>query len=215
VQPHRRGELPVRRWLGALRRQWHRPPDVPAARLPQRRQAGQSAVIFAPTVPLRGPAARARPFSSPRPGPRSSFTPHEGTVRTMKRYWLGLAVLAGSIGIVGCGAGYSKVEGKVEYDDGGPVEGAMVQFVPTDAKDGKQASGVTDSQGNFTLKTGNTDGALKGKYKVVITKTPQKDIGGAKDPKNKGGNHINKPGTGKGAPSRGAAPRQPKTTQKL
>src|SRR5690606_14072306 len=33
--------------------------------------------------------------------------------------------------------------------------------------------GYTDAKGSFTLKTGNTDGVKKGKYKVLITKVPK------------------------------------------
>jgi hypothetical protein len=88
----------------------------------------------------------------------------------MRRYWLGPAVLAGLLGVVGCGPGYNKVEGVVQYEDGSPVSGAMVAFIPTSGGGGSDASGITNESGNFTLRTGNVEGAKKGKYKVVITK---------------------------------------------
>jgi len=92
----------------------------------------------------------------------------------MKRYWLGLAVLAGMIGVAGCGGGYSKVEGVVQDEDGKPIEKATVVFMPVD-QSGTSANGFTDAQGRFTLTTGNVEGAKKGKYKVTITKI--KDLG--------------------------------------
>lgn len=90
----------------------------------------------------------------------------------MKRFWLGLAVLAGAFGVVGCGPKYNTVEGVVEYEDGGPVEGATVSFIPADGK-GDSAHGLTDASGNFSLKSGKMVGAKTGKYKVVITKVPK------------------------------------------
>lgn len=73
-------------------------------------------------------------------------------------------------------AGCSKytpvpVRGEVTLD-GQPVEGATVNFYAVgDAKEGRPAMGVTDSNGCFTLSTlGKDDGALKWDYKVVITK---------------------------------------------
>jgi hypothetical protein len=71
--------------------------------------------------------------------------------------------------VVGCGGksgpvpvrGVLKVEGK-------PVAGAVVTFHP-EAPDGKVASGTVDADGTFRLSTDTAgDGALPGKYKVVI-----------------------------------------------
>ena len=55
--------------------------------------------------------------------------------------------------------------------DGKPVEGATVTFhLLGDDKEGRPATGQTDTTGTFHLKTGNDDGARPGEYKVVITK---------------------------------------------
>jgi hypothetical protein len=87
----------------------------------------------------------------------------------MIRKILALGLMVGLVTAVGCGARISPVEGVVTLD-GKAVEGATVSFVPDDAK-GKEANGLTDSSGHFTLKTGKKDGAQPGTYKVVVTKT--------------------------------------------
>lgn len=52
--------------------------------------------------------------------------------------------------------------------DGEPVEGAAVMFVPE--KGGRPATGTTDAQGHFTLRTFEEgDGAVLGKHQVAIT----------------------------------------------
>lgn len=78
------------------------------------------------------------------------------------------------------GCGESKVipptvpaSGVVTYK-GAPVADADVAFQPT-ATDGKTAHGRTDAQGKFSLKTyisgaDQADGAVKGDYKVTVTK---------------------------------------------
>lgn len=97
----------------------------------------------------------------------------------MKRSWLGLAVLALAIGVTGCGAGHSKVEGVVQYEDGTPVEGAMVVFAPAEGGGGGiSPTGLTDAQGKFSLTTGTVEGAKKGKYKVLISRTPSEKLSG-------------------------------------
>jgi hypothetical protein len=75
--------------------------------------------------------------------------------------------------IVGIGCSGSKktvkVEGVVKVD-GNPTPGVVVQFISQE-KDGHDANGLTDSNGVFQLTTFNTnDGALRGSYKVIITK---------------------------------------------
>ena len=61
-----------------------------------------------------------------------------------------------------------KVSGTVTHK-GTAVEGASVRFVKTDGKSG--ASGITDSQGKFTLTTHEAgDGAQTGDYLVGISK---------------------------------------------
>lgn len=73
----------------------------------------------------------------------------------------------------GCAGKYTpvKVSGVVTLD-GKPIEGATVYFYAIgDDKEGRQATGATDKNGEFylsTLKDG--DGALRREYKVVIQK---------------------------------------------
>lgn len=97
----------------------------------------------------------------------------------MKRTTLGLLALMMMIGAVGCGPSYNKVEGTVQLDDGTPVEGATVTFVPNEEK-GAPATGLTDSAGKFSLRSDGKEGAQRGKYKVLITKT--QEFKGSTDP---------------------------------
>ena len=87
---------------------------------------------------------------------------------------LGRCVLAVICGVtLGCGGGNSRpatvaVSGSVMYD-GKPVEGAEVVFWGKNAP--KDASGVTDKDGKFTLSMFEpNDGCLPGENVVVITK---------------------------------------------
>ncbi len=79
-----------------------------------------------------------------------------------------LAVLA----TVGCGDSRPPtypVTGTVSYQ-GDPVERAHVSFSPTEA-DIRAATGVTDSDGKYTLTTfEQDDGAMPGSYKVRVHK---------------------------------------------
>lgn len=94
--------------------------------------------------------------------------------------------LACAAGLEGCGSGRPKtvpVTGVVTLD-GKPIEGANVTFYPDTGEatgtTGQQkksdtasrpATGATDKDGKFTLKTFEPgDGALPGKYKVAIIK---------------------------------------------
>jgi hypothetical protein len=76
------------------------------------------------------------------------------------------------LGLVsGCGKGKTvKVSGVLTWEDGTPVEGATVVFMPKE--EGKrQASGFTGKDGTFDLTTFKPgDGALPGDYKIVVTK---------------------------------------------
>ncbi len=71
---------------------------------------------------------------------------------------------------VGCGSDTSKpaaVSGRVTYK-GKPVPKANVSFTPVEGTS-RAASGLSDSNGYFTLGTFSTnDGALIGKYRVSI-----------------------------------------------
>ena len=73
-------------------------------------------------------------------------------------------------GVAGCGPDTPttvEVMGTVTYKNQ-PVEGAAVMFQSTT---GKPATGETDSQGKFKLRTfGENDGAIPGEYVVTITK---------------------------------------------
>jgi hypothetical protein len=61
----------------------------------------------------------------------------------------------------------AKVLGTVTLE-GKPLAGATVTFYP-DAKDGKKATGKTNDDGSYILKTGDADGAAPGKYRVTIS----------------------------------------------
>jgi hypothetical protein len=81
------------------------------------------------------------------------------------------------------------VRGRVTLD-GTPVAGAAVTFVPIGPR-GHPASGPTDANGVFRLTTfKQEDGALRGEYKVVVTKTdalappPEAEPGNAESVKN-------------------------------
>jgi hypothetical protein len=77
--------------------------------------------------------------------------------------------------IAGCGGGpsfdFAPVSGTVTMD-GEPLSGAQVMFVPQ-AESGQEAGpasmGTTDASGNFTLTSGDTDGAVVGNHQVMIT----------------------------------------------
>lgn len=85
------------------------------------------------------------------------------------RTWVSrILALAFLIGSFGCGSSGKpvKVAGTVTLD-GAPLEGVTVMFIP--AKEGRQATGITDSDGKFELTTIKShDGALPGEYKVTV-----------------------------------------------
>lgn len=61
--------------------------------------------------------------------------------------------------------------------DGAPVEKAQVVFIDNNAAN--PASGMTDSQGHFSLSlNGEKKGAIPGSYKVQVSKTQLKSAGG-------------------------------------
>jgi len=62
-----------------------------------------------------------------------------------------------------------KVAGNVTYKQQ-PVAGATVLFSPVE-KSGFAATGLTDSQGNYSLRTfSSADGAVPAQYKVTVSK---------------------------------------------
>ncbi len=85
------------------------------------------------------------------------------SVRSL-RGGFGVALLIGA----GCGGNSPvPVRGTVTLD-GTPVGGASVLFLPEGGA-GRQAVGLTEADGSFQLTTAATnDGALRGKYKVVV-----------------------------------------------
>lgn len=83
------------------------------------------------------------------------------------------------LGLVsGCGKSkLIKVSGVLTWEDGTPVDGATIVFMPKDSAK-KQASGFTGKDGTFALTTFNSDdGAMEGEYKVVVTKSDTADTG--------------------------------------
>ena len=73
------------------------------------------------------------------------------------------------LGVMGCGGGgpdLTEVKGKVTYK-GQAVPEATVTFMPAS---GPLATGITDANGEFTLITGGSPGAVTGEHKVSITK---------------------------------------------
>lgn len=83
-----------------------------------------------------------------------------------------VSCLAGSlllfVACVGCDTSPAlyPVTGTVTHEDK-PVEGANVQFVPTE---GIPSNAVTDAAGKFTLMTAGKPGAAAGEYKVTVNK---------------------------------------------
>ena len=87
-----------------------------------------------------------------------------------------MASLVGLIALAGCGreATTNPVHGTVTLD-GRPLARATVQFLAQDPG-GRDALGTTDANGLFRLSTFKPrDGALAGKYKVVVRSVPEAD----------------------------------------
>ena len=80
---------------------------------------------------------------------------------------------AGLVALCGCGkAGYVSVRGVVLLD-GEPVPEASVAFVPEDPH-GENATGYTDEEGRFVMKSTTVEGVKPGKYKVRILALAEK-----------------------------------------
>lgn len=80
------------------------------------------------------------------------------------------AALIACLALAGCGGGgldTVAVDGTVTYD-GKPLEIGVVRFVPVDAEGGMLATGNLQPGGKFVLSTRNSDGVLKGDYKVTV-----------------------------------------------
>jgi hypothetical protein len=94
---------------------------------------------------------------------------------TTRSGWCCLLLIAAA----GCGGGKGPVpvRGIVKLD-GKPLAGASVQFIAQD-EGGRDSTGSTDADGVFRLSTFQSgDGALPGKYKVVV-QLPAATQGGA------------------------------------
>jgi len=81
------------------------------------------------------------------------------------RYWLALALLAA---LSGCrGSGLVKATGRLTYQ-GKPVPSTRVTFQPDDG--GRRSTGVTDDDGNFSLRFSRTqEGVARGAHTVYLT----------------------------------------------
>ncbi len=84
------------------------------------------------------------------------------------------ALVAGLVGLAGCGGGprLVPVSGVVTLD-GKPYKNAVVSFQPVATKDndapGRQSMGVTDESGRYTLKyDGLEPGAVAGRHAIRI-----------------------------------------------
>jgi len=89
----------------------------------------------------------------------------------MRTRGIHLVALLGVV-LIGCGGnGTTPVKGVITLE-GTPVAGATVLFMPDGQDECRPASGFTLSDGTFRLTTYQpNDGALPGKYRVVIQKT--------------------------------------------
>lgn len=88
-----------------------------------------------------------------------------------------------ALALVGCSGGdfpeTYPVSGTVTYQ-GKPVEGATVILVPGEPA-GRSASGVSDAEGNFSVKTyfdpvDQPDGAVSGTYTVTVSKVEKREL---------------------------------------
>jgi len=80
-----------------------------------------------------------------------------------------IGIAACSLFLAGCGGSgldTVSVRGTVTYD-GKPLETGVIRFVPVDPE-GMMATGTLKPGGAYTLATRNSDGILKGDYKVTV-----------------------------------------------
>lgn len=78
-----------------------------------------------------------------------------------------------------------RVTGQVNLD-GAPVEGATVSLIPAETT-GRSASGVTDADGKFSVKTyidpkNQPEGALPGDYSITVSKQETRAVAEGLDP---------------------------------
>ena len=98
----------------------------------------------------------------------------------MKSFWTLLLVIGLSVVFVSSGckkSPYVPVTGKVSLD-GGPLEEAMVTYIPKNSAEGVTASSYTNAQGVYTLQTSGGGeagtGTKPGDYTVTVKKTIEK-----------------------------------------
>jgi hypothetical protein len=98
-----------------------------------------------------------------------------------RRLKLVCALVLGSAVASGCGGGIDIVEvtGTVQFS-GAPVPKAEVCFIREAGTDKGEpappAIAVTGPDGTFTLKTGDRDGAVPGRYRVTVQKSNFEDL---------------------------------------
>ncbi|MFG0265108.1 MAG: carboxypeptidase regulatory-like domain-containing protein [Rhodopirellula sp. JB055] len=88
-------------------------------------------------------------------------------MNAFSRFLTGTATLAALTLVTGCGPDLppiGEVSGVITQD-GKPVEGVALEFVPEEG--GRPSMAVTDAEGKYTAKfTSQTDGALIGKHTI-------------------------------------------------
>lgn len=102
---------------------------------------------------------------------------------------VGVLMLLGlSLSVIGCGPQLVPVQGVVTLD-GDPVPNAAVTF--TRQESGETANGMTNAQGEFTLKTSKLGkGALPGEHVVVVSAVKYEGVGETEDGVESGGGKI-------------------------
>jgi hypothetical protein len=107
-----------------------------------------------------------------------SARPSPSSVRRGTRLVLVLSVLL--ISSCSSSKGLRPVRGKVLYR-GNPIQGALVVFHPKGSDDinTQRPSGLTASDGSFSLSTGREEGAAEGDYVVTVVwlKEPEPPAG--------------------------------------
>jgi hypothetical protein len=87
------------------------------------------------------------------------------------------ACFAAVAALAGCGSSTTEAKGNLSWDDGSPISGASLTFVPKEPT-APTPGGFTDAKGDFSLTTGNKQGAAPGTYTVVVTKQAAAQVGG-------------------------------------
>ena len=92
-----------------------------------------------------------------------------------RRRFIGLLALA--LGVVGCGDGIKRVpvKGKLTAK-GTPIEGGYVQFIPGAGVKGEGGIGLSDRDGNFSVKGfKGVVGVAPGEYRVRVSRLVMPD----------------------------------------